>query len=336
MLGETTIGVTREDLIRSGRYLDIPDSEWETELATRKYVIDCYMKNDEWAVKIKKNVAVLLTSSCYGLPYLKASLESHKKLGYWTVLAYDNFINPEWPEIDYNRWLPPKDVMEMVDTFLLPHHQTWGGVSYPFIWLIRLASGILHSFDYVLLNNGDMVLEKPEGFPQLLDKLGDADIMSSGPSIPGREIGTAGILLKSSALMKVAKHMNDHMVPFEEYEKSTQDFGNTEGRLRRAVDELGLKEVICKPGSCPSHPVCEQIHAPGGEWYDVIGMRHTHGELNYSHRYGRQMFEKQGIILPPPPSKYLDERYTGNEDIKAARAYEAGDIEFVKNWWAKE
>ncbi len=331
------MGVTREDFIRSGRWLEVPDSVWETELATRKEVVGNYMKNDLWATKIKKRVGVLLTSSSYGLPYLKASLESHKKLGFWTVLAYDNFIDPDNGEesVDLNRFMPPKDVMNLVDTFLLPHHQCWGGVSYPFVWLIRLASGILHSFDYVLLNNGDMVLEKPEGFEQLLAKMGDADIMSSGPSLE-KEIGTAGILLKSSALMAVAKHMNDHMVPFEEYEKSTQDFGNTEGRLRVAVRDLGLKEVICRPGKCPSHDPCEQIHAPGGEWYDVLGMRHTHGELNYSHRYGRAHFAKTGVILPPPPSAYLDPRFCGGEDMKAALAYEAGDIEFVKNWWAKD
>lgn len=321
------MGVTREDFIRTGRYLEMSDADWEAELATRKYVVGCYMANDEWAVKIKKNVGVLLTSSIYGLPYLKASLESHKKLGFWTVLAYDNFIDPKNGEetIDYNRYIPPKDIMNNVDTFLIPHHQCWGGVSYPFIWMLRLASGIFHSFDYVLVNNGDMVLEKPENFHLLIEKMGDADLMSSGPSLP-REIGTAGILMKSSAFMKIAKHMLDHMVPFEEYEKSTQDFGNTEGRLAVAVRDLGLKQVICRPGSCPTHPVCEQLHSPGGEWYDIIGMRHIHGELNYSYRY-KQM---------PPPAKYLDPRFTGNEDIKAAIAYEAGDIEFVKSWWARD
>ena len=321
------MGVTREDLVRSGRYLQFSDEDWAKELATRQYVIDCYMKNDEWATKIKKTVGVHLTCSPYSRPYLKASLESHKKLGFWTVLSYDNFINPEdaTTEVDWAYWMPPKDVMVNVDTFLIPHHQTWGGVSYPFIWQLRLASGIFHTMDYVLCNNGDMVVEKPEGFPKLIEMMGDADIMSSGPSLP-REIGTAGILMKSSAYMAIAKHMLDHMVPFEEYEKSTQDFGNTEGRLAVAVRDLGLKQVICKPGSCPKDPICEQLHVPGGDWYDIIGMRHIHGELNYAYRYKST----------PPPSRYLDERFTGNEDMKAAKAYEAGDMEFVRNWWSKD
>ena len=304
----------------------MPDADWEAELATRKYVVGCYQANDTWATKIHKNVGVFLTGSCYSLPFMKVSLESHQKLGYWVVQGYDSFIDPTLPEpVDWTRYMPPRDVMALCDTFLIPHHQIWGGVSYPFIWQLRLAAGIFHSMEYVLVNNGDMVLEKPEGFPKLIEKMGDADIMSSGPSLP-REIGTAGVLMRTKAFMAVSKHMLDHMVPFEEYEKSTQEFGNTEGRLSVAVRDLGLKQVICQPGSCPTHPVCEQLHVPGGEWYETIGMRHIHGELNYAYRY-------KGV---PPPSRHLDQRFCGAEDWKAAIAYESGDMEFVRNWWAKD
>ena len=316
------MGVTREDFIRSGRYLEMSDDEWAAELATRKAVVGNYMANDEWAVKIKKNVGILLTASAYGKPYLKASVESFKKLGYWLILSYDNFIDPKNtdPEVDWKYWMPPKDIMMNVDTFLLPHHQCWGGVSYPFMWQLRLASGILQNFEYALVVNGDCIIEKPENFHIMLETLGDADIMSSGPALE-REIGTAGLLMKSSAFFKIAKHMIDHVVPFEEYEKSTQDFGNTEGRLAHAVRDNGLKQVIVEP------PYNEQLHIPGtGFWYKTLGFRHIHGELNYAYRYKAN----------PPPSKYLDERFVGNEDWKAALAYEAGDIEFVKNWWAKD
>ena len=280
------------------------------------------MSNDTWATKIKKSVGVLLTSSCYGRPYLKASVESHKALGYWLVVSYDNFINPVEQNIDYNQWMPPKDVMDNIDTFLIPHHQTWGGVSYPFMWQLRLASGIFSQFDYVLCNNGDTILEKPEGFPKLLEMLGDADIMSSGPALE-REIGTAGLLMKSSAFIKIAKHMIDHIVPFEEYEKSTQDFGNTEGRLAVAVRELGLKQVIVEPG------MNEQLHVPGkGFWYNTVGLRHVHGEMNYSYRYKS----------PPtlPFYKYLDDRYLGDADKKYLKLYEeTKDAKVLDEWYAR-
>lgn len=318
------MGVTREDLVRSGRWLKETDEAWAEELKVREGVIGCYMKNDEWAVKIKKNVGILLTGSPYSRPYLRGSLETHKALGLWTVLSYDNFIPPELAVEDWGaflkEWMPPKDCMDLVDTLLIPHHQCWGGVSYPYMWQLRLASGILRDFEYVYCANSDCIVEKPEGFPALLELMGDADVMSAGPSLP-REIGTAGFIMRGEAFCKVAKHLIDHVVPFEEYEKSTQDFGNTEGRLAVAVRELALKQMVV-----PKPPFNEQHHEPGGTWYDLIGFRHVHGEHNYAYRYHKI----------PPHHKYLDQRFMGDEFRVIKEYHETGDIKVLENWWAKE
>lgn len=317
------MGVTREDLVRSGRYLQMSDEQWAEELKIRQGVIDCYMANDQWATKIKKNVGILLTGSPYSRPYLRGSLETHKALGFWTVLSYDNFFNPAEVVEDYaaylKNWMPPKDCMDLVDTLLIPHHQTWGGVSYPYMWQLRLASGLLRDFEYVYCANSDCIIEKPEGFPALLEMMGDADVMSAGPALP-REIGTAGFIMRGEAFAKVAKHMIDHVVPFEEYEKSTQNFGNTEGRLAVAVRELGLTQQIVKP------PYNEQHHIPGGAWHETIGFRHIHGEHNYAYRYKAL----------PPHFKYLDERYMGDEYRVIKEYWETGNIKVLENWWAKE
>lgn len=321
------MGVTREDLKRTGRYLEISDEEWAVELEGRQRVIDCYMKNDEWATKIHKNVGCLLTASRNGLPYLKGSIESHKKLGLWTVLAYDNFIVPEDAEIDF-RQMPPKDVMDQVDTFLLSHHQSWGSVSYPYMWLLKLASGIMRNFEFVLCDNGDCIIENPDGFPKMLEELGDCDLMSTGPTLE-REIGTAGLLCRSEALVKISKHLIDNVVPFENYEKTTQEFGNTEGRIACAVRDLGLKVKVVEPG------YNEQLHFPGtGFWWKTIGYRHIHGEHNNAYR-------RKAI---PPHYKYFDQRFMGDE-YNQIRAYweivdAGGDMtqanEILSNWWAKD
>ena len=67
---------------------------------------------------------------------------------------------------------------------------------------------------------------------------------------------------------------------------------------------------------------------PGkGFWYDTVGFRHIHGELNYAYRYKNV----------PPPSKYLDERFCGSEDWKAAKVYdETQDKKSIEYWWAKD
>jgi hypothetical protein len=316
---EGSVGVTREDLVRSGRYLEMSDADWEVELAGRKAVIESYMKNDDWAIKIKKPVLILIISHSHGRCYLKGCVETHKKLGYWMALAFDSFIHHE-PELDYNKYMPPLDIIENVDSFFMGHYSFWGGVSYPFMWLLRIAAGFAMNFEYVYCINGDCIIEKPEGFPELLNTLGDADLMSSGPSLD-REIGTAGLLMRSSAFFKIAKHMVDHVVPFEEYEKSTQDFGNTEGRLAVAVKDLGLKQVIVEP------PYNEQFHIPGhGYWWKTIGFRHIHGEHNYAHRYH----------AIPPPTEYFDPRFMGDEYNQIKAYWETKDMEILKNWWQKD
>ena len=319
------MSVTREDLERS-RWPNLTDEQFQVEHDSRKAFIDCAMSNDAWAVNIKKSVGILLTGSSYSRPYMKHSVSTHKSLGYWLVLSYDNFVNPEWPEVDYNQFLPTKDIMELVDTFLMTHHQNWGGVSYPYMWQLRLASGIFQHFDYVYCANGDCMLEKPEGFPKLLELLGDKDFMSAGPSLP-REIGTAGFIVKSRAFMDIAKHMIDHVVPFEEYEKSTGEFGNTEGRLAVAIRDLGLTQaVVPEFGKCDLHPVCEQFHQPSGTWYDLVGFRHIHGEHNYAYRYHKI----------PPHHDYLDQRFMGDEYNQIKAYWETKDMEILKGWWAKD
>ena len=294
------MGVIREDLQRTGHWLEVSD--------------------DEWAPKIKLPIGIFLISHPAGRCYLTSAIKSWKKLGYWIALAYDNFIHHEEGEIDYNKYMPSKDVIQDIDSFFMGHYSFWGGVSYPFLWLLRIIAGFALNFEIVCVVNGDCIIEKPEGFPKMLETLGDADIMSSGPALE-REIGTAGLLMKSEAFFKIAKHMIDHVVPFEEYEKSTQEFGNTEGRLAVAVRDLGLKQIIVEP------PFNEQFHKPGvGFWAKTLGFRHIHGEHNYAHRY-------KGI---PPEPKYFDPRFMGDEYNQIKAYWETKDMKILEDWWQKE
>lgn len=316
------MGVTRQDLIRSGRYLQMSDEEWKDELEHRRYLINRLMANDAWAPRIRGKVGVLLTAHCGGLPFIRRAVESWAKLGFWVTLAYDNFVDPESKDEDhdYNRFMPPASVMHQVDTFLLSHYQTWGGPSYPYCWLLRLGAGVMSHFEYVVVANGDTVIEKPEGFQKLIDIMGDADFMSAGPVLE-REIGTLAFIIKGKHLPALGAHLVDHMVPFEEYEKSTDSFGNTEGRMAVAVRELGLKQTIV-----PGMPISDQFHVPQGTWHEIIGIRHIHGELNHAYRYGKI----------PPPLKHMDEEHLSGHDLEHLKAWEKSkDMNILKSWWAK-
>ena len=165
-----------------------------------------------------------------------------------------------------------------------------------------------------------MVIEKPEGFPKLLELMGDADIMGTGPD-SDRHFNTAGFIAKTTALKAIMDHFEKHFIPFENYEKYTQEFGNAEGRFGRAIKDLGLKRRDVKP------PYNDQLHISGhGTWWEIVALRHIHAELNYSYRY-------KGI---PPEPKYLDERFSG-DDYKVIKKYwKTKDKKILENWWAKD
>ena len=318
------MGLTRADLI--GEMSD-------EERASRQYWIDRTSSNDQWANKIFKKVGILITSHQANRPYMRACIESHAKLGYWITVVYDNYCNPEWAELDHNRFLPGKETLDLIDTFIIPHHQVWGGCLYPYFWQLKFGVSAMQNFEYIYCTNSDFILEKPEGFEQLFSLLGDGDIMTSGPNYESPPTAnTAGFIAKTSSLLKIVQHFQDHFIPFEVYEKYTQDIGNAEGRLGRAIKDLGLKLVQV------DYPIDDQgrgddmfrVHPDKrrqkGTWYDLIGFRHIHSEHNYAYRYK---------AIPPEP-KYLDQRFMGDEFNTITKYHETKDMELLKSWWAKE
>ena len=316
--------MTRADLI--GEMSD-------DERRSRQEWIDRTSSNDQWANKIFKKVGILLTSHQSNRPYLKACIDSHVKLGYWITVAYDNYVNPKWDTVDHNQFMPSKDVMDNIDMFLIPHHQVWGGCLYPWFWLMKFGVDAMQNFEYIYCANGDFVIEKPEGFPELFAMLGDADIMTSGPDYTDPvAANTAGFIAKTSALKAIIQHFQDHFIPFEVYEKYTQDIGNAEGRFGTAIRDLGLKKVDVIPPIGPDGEPDDMFrHNPStrkqnGTWYDLLGFRHIHSELNYCYR-------EKGL---PPPLKYLDERFTASNDIQAIKEYEeTNDITVLDKWRGK-
>jgi hypothetical protein len=203
----------------------------------------------------------------------------------------------------------------------MPHYQSWGGVLYPYFWLLKWGVNLLQDFEYIYCVNGDMILEKPEGFPKLLELLGDGDIMGTGPNTD-RIFNTAGFIVKTSSFKKIMNHFEKHLIPFDVYEKYTQEFGNTEGRFKKAIKDLNLKEINVIP------PATEQLFEKGcGTWYELLGFRHIHAEHNYAYRH-------RGI---PPEFKYFDERYLGCQDKKYLKLYdETKDKKILEEWYARQ
>jgi hypothetical protein len=310
------MSITREDLLDP----NIDDEE----RAIRQSLFDRFMSCDKWCNRALGNTAVLLTSHPGNRAYLKASLESHAKLGFWNVVSYDNYFAPDSPSITPDMVMPGRDVIDMIDTFVMPHHQTWGGVLYPYFWLLKFGLAAVSQFEYVFCSNGDCVLEKPENFPQIIEMLGDGDIIFCGWEESGaaKIANSTSFLAKTSAAIAMMKHVQDNFVPYDNYERTLKEnWGNCEARMGRAIVELGLKNVIV-----PENPYNTQLHKKGyGTWYKILGFRHIHGEHGYAYRY-------KGI---PPEIEYLDPRYSSGEYYTIKKYWETKDMKLIEDWWAK-
>ena len=283
-------------------------------------IVKDYEANDKWAKLATKNIGVLLTSHPGNRPFLKAGVNTHKKLGYWLTLVYDNYFDPKNKNYKYDQAMPARDVFDQLNTFLIGPHQTWGGVLYPYFWLLKFGLQTMGGFEYVFCSNGDCIIEKPENFPQIIDMLGDADIMGCGlEENNGRPIfNTTSFIAKTKAVQAIMKHFQDHLIPLDNYEKYAEKMGNTESRFYIAIKDLDLKLA-----KAPINPASTQLHKPHGTWYDILGFRHIHAEYNYAWKHR---------LIPPEP-KYLDRRYLGRRGVLIQEYYDTKDKKKIEEWW---
>lgn len=245
--------------------------------------LDRNMSCDAWAKNILKPVGVLLTSHPSNLEYLKRSLETHKQLGFWVAVVYDNRWDPKHKDVSFDKLMPDRDVFDLADTFIVSKQQCWGGVAYPYFWALRFGLQAMSMFEYIYCANGDCILEKPDNFPALLDMMGSTDVFFVGWDDTQSKpmANTTGFIAKRAAALKMLKHIQDHFVPFDVYEKFAAQLGSIEVRFARAC--LDLKLRVYKP---VEGPYDLQLSRPGyGTWYKTIGFRHLHGEDKAAQKY---------------------------------------------------
>ena len=236
-------------------------------------------------------------------------------------MSYDNYVDPVLSQIDHNSFMPDKDILDKVDLFIMPHHQTWKDTDYPFFWALKWGASVLQQFEYVYCLNGDFILDNPEGFDNLLSLMGDADIMTCGPDYENF-LANGAFIVKSKIFPAIVKYMQDTYIPFANYEKHIHSLHNAEERMAHAIRDLNFKKyTVDKP--C----IWDRKGTPPGTWYNIVGLRHIHGELDYAY--------KKRLI--PPHYKYLEEKYLLNlYQYNLIKEYwDSANADVLENWWIK-
>ena len=304
--------ISRDDLNK-----DMSD-DWISE---RKVLLESCISNDEWATRVFKKIAILVVSHSGQRAYLNSCIETHSKLGYFIALAYDNYIDPEISSIDHNSFMPDKDILDKIDLLIIPHHQTWKDDMYPWFWQLKWGSSALQNFEYIYCVNGDFIIEKPDSFNELFSLLEGYDIMTCGPDTE-KESSTGAFISKSQVLIDIVGYIQNYYIPFEKYEKNKPYTSNAETRFGEAIKSLSIKQK-----HVDIYPDSVLLFEPKGTWYDLVGLRHIHGELDYAYKLG----------LIPPHYKYIEEKYLldvyNYELIK--EYWDTGNIGVLDSWWRK-
>jgi hypothetical protein len=115
--------------------------------------------------------------------------------------------------------------------------------------------------------------------------------------------------------------MQDHFIPFAKYEQYLH-MGGAESRIRAAIKHFGVNLI-----NMPHDPMPDCTHDLKGTWYDLVGLRHIHGELDWAF--------KKGLI--PPHYRYIEERYLlPIYNYTLVKEYwDTKNIEILNDWWRK-
>lgn len=277
--------------------------------------------NDQ-ASKFNGKIAILVTAHNSQLMFMKACLESLQILKKWVLVVYDN------PEGIPER-LPDQETFRLMDQFFMKHYTNIPGPTYPQFWNFKHGVDILQgsACSHVFVMGADCVLERPEGLPEIVEMLGNGDILACSSKVDkhgGPFCGTKSFLVKKRALTIILKFLRKGFVPLD------HQYGNLERRFGLAIKKMKLNEV--RVSEMPhddqfAHAYNENDECISrGIWGSILGFRHLAGE----HKIRR--LEKR----LPVEEKYFNKSYLRRNEIDTLVKYwDTEDRNFLECWWKK-
>lgn len=277
---------------------------------------------------LQTDTAIIVTSYAGQLGWLKATLTEYRKSGALIILAYDNtsYIWNNIEDGDYILTKFPRPLHYLLAHVVVFKHKTYDADKRTgWFWSVKYAQHIISGFKnikYVYCTNGDCITERPEGFKELPEILGDYDFMS-GQSEPGKTIHTADMFFKKEVFDAVMEYMSDR------HEVSVMASHSPEALLRDAVDELKLKEKFLEQPRESTGQIDYYCKEDGDSTFKrVLGFKNLYHSLEYRENNG----------LEPLDSKYFDSFRNWSyfrEDWRdtLCKYFETKDRRYLMMWW---
>lgn len=308
------------------------DKDFSCNVTTRKnnqYTWNDLLMNLN-TLPLETDMAIVVTSWRGHLKWLKASLASYRLSGKYVILSYDmsflsNDVSLRTPE--YTTTLLPNATHFLLAHSVVFKHKTYDADKRTgWFWDVKYARAIVNEFKnmkYVYVTNGDCCWDRPEGTKELIEILGDCDLMS-GQSVAGGVIHTAAVLYKIEAFNKVVDYMTERM------KVSIIGSQSPEHLLMDAVKALNLKvkeapkQPIGEDGTVDYYTQTNQ----DSTWKDVLGYRN----LFHEHQW------RENNALTPLDKKYLDNYndwmyFDGSDGETLCKYYDTGDRRYLYQWW---
>jgi len=278
-------------------------------------VSDRYMENN---IPFDVETAIIVTSWNGHLMFLKPTLTNYMKSKAYVICSYDS-----------NGQYPPNDVTSVPHSFVFKHRTHGAEKRNGWLWDIIYGAGVINSFSnikYVFCVNSDCIWDKPKGLKDIIDLLGDADLMAS--SINGT-IHTCSMIFKVDAF----RSFNHYIL--ETLKDIVPESFSPEGVIRDWAKKYSIKKMI--PTVQARFP---EGHIYGGQidhysayhqdstWKRLLGYRNLGGEHKWS------CLEH----LEPVPSKYFDLRNIGlflsqHEKTTLYNYYTTNDRRWLYMYW---
>lgn len=281
------------------------------------------------SIPCESDLAIIVTAWSGQLKWLYHTLKSYRLSRAFVILSYDN------PFYGWSVRTPAEMIrcMPNVNHYLLANAVVHKHITYDsnkrngWFWNVRYAQGLVKqfkNFKYVYCTNGDCICTRPEGFKEIIELLGDADIMAG--QADGNTIHTADVLYKIDAFNAIYDRM------FEMMRVPVLGSRSPEGMLREIVLDLGLKHKIAPEQPRWPEDNSVDMYARYGQdstWKKILGFRNLFAEYETAGNEGKEM-----AFLKPFVDSYDDWIYwAGEEKETICQYWKTGDRRYLYKFW---
>lgn len=278
------------------------------------------------SIPCEAQTAIIVTSWAGQLKWLAATLAGYRATGAFVILAYDNPFYPWMAPCEGNvlRCLPNQKHYVLANSVVMKHITADSDKRNGWFWSVRYAQGILRQFPqikHVYVTNGDCLWEKPEGLPDLINLLGEADLLP-GQSNPGL-IHTAAMFFKAEAFHDVFDYMAGLMqVP-------VIGSRSPEVMLLEATTNLNMQVVHApvQPLDLDGSLDCYARYGQDSTFKRLVGFRNLFAEYEVAGNEGRDPKVEKYVDL------WADCLYWGGEERETiCQFWKTGDRRYLYMW----